>query len=252
MTQHLPIEQLSAYLDGDVEDRARIDAHLSSCAHCRETLAALRATLVELRDLEEEMPGEQDSWALRSAIAAARARDTRRYPRIAMAAASVAAVVVGIAFAASGRHTASKSNVPGGALGGAVASASLPNDFDEKSAQALLASAATGPVVVSNEFSADTAGNATSAGSAPQTARQGGAVATPAPQPLHMRSLRSCQAQVAPSSGGLVEQLSARFKGAQAYFFIFAVPADNPVRLELWVTSPACDVLYFAQRTVKR
>lgn len=49
--EHLTIEQLSAYLDRQITspEQASFDAHLASCAQCRDALAELRATVLLLR-----------------------------------------------------------------------------------------------------------------------------------------------------------------------------------------------------------
>lgn len=50
---HLHIEQLSAYLDGQVrpDERRRIEAHLAACEACRRELAGLRQTVALVRAL---------------------------------------------------------------------------------------------------------------------------------------------------------------------------------------------------------
>jgi hypothetical protein len=55
---HLTLEQLTAYLDGDVTtgERDRLDEHLRSCGECRRELASLRATVVLLRSLPTYRP----------------------------------------------------------------------------------------------------------------------------------------------------------------------------------------------------
>src|SRR2546425_456149 len=72
MTPHGELDQLSAYLDGELDpsDRAHLEAHLPTCAECRTTIDALRATVADLAALPDPEPSEQDSWALRAAIAA--------------------------------------------------------------------------------------------------------------------------------------------------------------------------------------
>ncbi len=49
--EHLTNEQLSAYLDRQItpQEQASFDAHLASCAQCRDALAELRATVLLLR-----------------------------------------------------------------------------------------------------------------------------------------------------------------------------------------------------------
>lgn len=53
---HIPIEQLSAYLDQQLtpEEQATVDAHLRSCEQCRLALADLRATVALVRALPQE------------------------------------------------------------------------------------------------------------------------------------------------------------------------------------------------------
>jgi hypothetical protein len=99
MSPHDELDLLSPYLDGelDASDRERLDAHVTSCAECRTTMAGLLATLADLRTLPEPAPTPQDSWALRAAIRRARS-PMRRWQRVSWAAGAVAAAA--IAFAA--------------------------------------------------------------------------------------------------------------------------------------------------------
>src|SRR5438046_299921 len=48
MNAHDELDNLSAYLDGELNqaERARLDAHLPGCAECRTTLDALHATAI--------------------------------------------------------------------------------------------------------------------------------------------------------------------------------------------------------------
>ena len=56
--QHIATDDLSAYLDGEVDERLRpaIDDHLSTCAPCRAELAELRATVRLLHALPVPAP----------------------------------------------------------------------------------------------------------------------------------------------------------------------------------------------------
>jgi len=56
-------ERLSEYVDGDLNDRDReaIEAHLPTCATCRETVAELRELLSQARALEPSPPAV-DLW----------------------------------------------------------------------------------------------------------------------------------------------------------------------------------------------
>ena len=60
---------MTGYLDGALTapDRARLEAHLTDCPHCREYLAQLRATIdtlgrVEPDDLPQEALDELVGW----------------------------------------------------------------------------------------------------------------------------------------------------------------------------------------------
>ena len=63
-------ERLSEYVDGDLNDRDReaLEAHLPTCATCRETVAELRDLLSQAHALEPSPPGRtvgtglNDGW----------------------------------------------------------------------------------------------------------------------------------------------------------------------------------------------
>src|SRR5919197_6434579 len=97
MSPHPELEQLSAYLDDELDAAARsaLEAHVTSCAECRTTLDALRSTIADLATLPAVAPTEQDSWALRAAIASARA-PSKRWQRAAWAAGAVAAAAIAV------------------------------------------------------------------------------------------------------------------------------------------------------------
>jgi anti-sigma factor RsiW len=63
MTQHLDLE-LSAYLDGDLDQAARaaVEQHLAACAACRETLEGLRRVMRRAGSLDDRPP-TADLWA---------------------------------------------------------------------------------------------------------------------------------------------------------------------------------------------
>jgi hypothetical protein len=50
---HLTDEQLNEYLDGEIQDRAQIELHLSACANCAAHLTALQALFDEIESLPE-------------------------------------------------------------------------------------------------------------------------------------------------------------------------------------------------------
>jgi Putative zinc-finger len=57
-------DRLSEYLDGDLAEAetAELEAHLDTCAACRETLAGLRRIVVRARSLEDRPPS-RDLWS---------------------------------------------------------------------------------------------------------------------------------------------------------------------------------------------
>ena len=50
---HLTEEELNEYLDNEIQDRAPIELHLSSCAECAARLATLQALFAEIESLPE-------------------------------------------------------------------------------------------------------------------------------------------------------------------------------------------------------
>ena len=50
---HLTEEELNEYLDNEIQDRARIEMHLSSCSKCAARLSALQALFTEIESLPE-------------------------------------------------------------------------------------------------------------------------------------------------------------------------------------------------------
>ena len=62
---HLTEEDLVLYRDGEAPDTGAVQAHLSTCAHCRETLATLDRLFATL-DVPVPEPGpayEREMWA---------------------------------------------------------------------------------------------------------------------------------------------------------------------------------------------
>ena len=50
---HLTEEELNEYLDNEIQDRQRVELHLSACEECAATLAALKALFTEIESLPE-------------------------------------------------------------------------------------------------------------------------------------------------------------------------------------------------------
>ncbi len=118
-------EELSAYLDGELDDAARagLEAHVEDCAACREVLEELRAVRQALRDLPREPAprsfalGEADlrtapaPWAM-----GAFARAAPLLSGVATAAVVVFGVLVGIDLAGPASQGAADKNVAPAAL----------------------------------------------------------------------------------------------------------------------------------------
>ncbi len=90
-------EQLSAWLDGELAEaeRARVAAHLDSCAACRRELAQLTALNAALAELAAPVPSGLAERVL------ARVQPSRRYwwQNLALAASLVMGIVLGGALA---------------------------------------------------------------------------------------------------------------------------------------------------------
>jgi hypothetical protein len=253
MPAHSELDQLSAYIDGELDavERAQVDAHLPSCAECRTTLDALRATLTDLAMLPEPAPSEQDSWAIRSAISRSRA-PAKRWQRAAWAVGTVAAGVVAfVAFTqgtssnnggtldalSKGRNTASEN----------VAVNTVAGDFDPLSAQSRL-------LFVSNKVrdAAMPEPYAAVEGTPDQQAApaSGGAAFQAfalSREKVPTAAIARCVAAVTRSATEALTPLQyelVTFEKKPAFFLFFSTAE----RVELWVvTRDRCEVLYFGQ-----
>lgn len=256
MPAHPELDQLSAYLDGELDaaGRTAVDAHIPSCAECRTTLDALRATIADLATLPEPAPTEQDSWALRSAIARAKT-PSKRWQRVAWAAGTVAAGV--IAFVAITQGTSNKSGDLEAATGGRNAAGStvpittLAGNLNPQAAQARLL-AISGKVADARAPQAQFAPSAAASDNRQEVANlsAGGAAyaVTPVdPAAAPNAALDRCAAVVKRTTQELLTPRAyelVTFESKPAFFLFFSTPD----RIELWVvTRDRCEVLYFAQ-----
>jgi putative zinc finger protein len=248
MMQHTELEQLSAYIDGELTaaERAGLEAHLPGCDECRASLDALRMTLADLRTLPEETPSEQDSWALRTAIARAR-KPSKRWQRYVVAAGSVAAVA--IAFVAFVNRPGSEQNLTANAPDAGPRLIAVNENFDSVSAQSHLLvlvgkvsspEAVQAPVLTDQkETFGPTAGGAGAVRREAVTADDS-----------YSDSLERCVQAVRASTQNYLEPFRyelARFEEKPAYFLVFRVEE----RYELWVMSAdgnkPCETLFFSQ-----
>jgi hypothetical protein len=246
MKPHEELEALSPYLDGELDSvgRAAVEAHLPTCAECRHTLSALRAAAADLALLPEPRPSERDSWALRAAIARARA-PRGRLLQAAAAVGSVAAVLVG--FIAFGGSRLEPDQVVAGALGSASQLVVEVSDaaFDADSARELMLTVSTSSLT--GAPAEDTAGGQSEAFAemAPRSARSA------ADDEDFAGAVAVCEQQEvlegAPEPYAAERYLIATFGGERAMFLIYAV-GDPPTRRELWVMSLGeCSVLHWEQ-----
>jgi hypothetical protein len=248
MNPHDEFDLLSAYVDGELDaaERARVDAHLPACSDCRATLDALRATVTELRALEDPIPSAQDSWALRGVVARARS-DRSRTGRWTVAAAGVAASVIAI--------VALVLNSGGG--GGNVRSR-LPGVTE--AARDQTASAAV-QILAGGTYTAKTVRSELLGGDL-QPASKGDVTAPQAASGTRGFSNQNVSQQIARCEtltfkGETTTRRALRYvvgdwsdKGrtTPAFFLIYDVPAAKPDHAELWVVNrETCVTLYFAQ-----
>lgn len=249
MMQHTELDLLSAYVDGELDDaeRARVKSHLPTCAECRGTLDALLLTLADLKTLPDEAPAEQDSWALRAAIARAR-KPAGRWQRYVVAAGSVAAVAIAfVAFMNVGGRQASKNSTAAGALG----LVTVNENFDKFSAQThllVLAGKVPSPEAVTAAPDLDTAGASGNRDGtfAPTSKVQGFAALSDASS----GDLDRCVEVVRSSTQNYLKPFRyelARFEDRPAFFLVF----QTEDRYELWVMSAdpkkPCETLFFSQ-----
>jgi len=255
MSSHPELEQLSAYLDAELDatDHTALEAHLPACAECRSILAALRATIADLGELPEAAPTEQDSWALRSAISRART-PVKRWQRAAWAAGAVAAAaiaVVAIVQPGGGRQNAELASGGAEGAGAPAANAGLivydAGAFTAGSAQAklLVVSGKTGEGQVQDASAPSPTEKVARplAGSATTSDRYARAAGTTDAT----KEIDRCVAQIKKSTQEYlrpVEYDVGTFESKPAFLLFFQVES----RFELWVVErPSCTTLYFAQ-----
>jgi len=70
MSHDLRHEDLSAYLDGELDEarRGQIEHHLESCPECRETLSAYRLDSTRLRATKEDLLAESFVYSVRARV----------------------------------------------------------------------------------------------------------------------------------------------------------------------------------------
>ena len=238
MSTHPDPGQLSAYVDGELTGTVRddLEQHLTGCSDCSATVRALRATLADMRALPAPVPSEQESWALRAAIAKARKRPAERYRRFVFAAGGVAAVAaaiaVGVTFS-SNPHKTTAANSP--AIPPQAATVAPPQieiastNFTAESARTLLTTAryATGGFV----------GTAPTPAGSTQGALLGRQLSN-TDRNRYAPQIARCEGVVL-SSGSRgatpLEYVIAKYQGTPAFFLIYSVVVGGKTKTEMWV-----------------
>jgi hypothetical protein len=259
MSQHDELDLLSAYLDGELDgaERARVDAHLPGCAECRDTLTALRDTVADLKTLPEAVPSEQDSWALRSAIARAR-KPSKTWQRVLFASGAVAAALVAI-IAVTHQGSTNGHGTLASAADGAVPLYGDGQNFDALGAHNYFLSIIGVPAPTGAQVPAALPASGAARNSNSAAPKQGveefstfdTALSSTVPiDSTTRRQLDRCVRIVRAQTQELLTPFRyeiSSYNSTPAFFLIFRATA----RYEFWVmsrsTAHVCDVLYFAQ-----
>ena len=244
MSAHSELDQLSAYLDGELDaaERAHVEAHLPTCAECRTTLDSLRATIADLATLPEPAPSEQDSWAIRSAISRSRA-PAKRWQRAAWAAGAVAAGVVAFVVFT---HSPVKNNGGGFEAASKASTTSAENvPVNTVQSRLLVVSRKVSDAGIPTTYAAPAGAPAQQA--APLSGGQAFDANALSRESVPTAAIDRCVAAVPPSATEALTPLQyelVTFEKKPAFFLFFSTPE----RVELWVvTRDRCEVLYFAQ-----
>lgn len=237
-----PYEQLADLLDGtlDADARARVDAHLATCAACREDLRAAAAG----RDAARALPAAEPPAGLRDRIVQAAGRGDagasgaprwHRWAGVAAAAALVAVVALSLPEVGGDGPSddgAGAPAAPEAALDAATADLPAVEVSDRNFEQGDLTALAEDP----DSFRFVTAAPAASG---VQDARPDAAA----------RCVRRAFADQ--PTGALIRLIRARFEGRDAYLAVYLEgpgAGEEPDTAVVWVAAAeGCSVLSFAQ-----
>ena len=257
MSPHDELDLLSSYLDGefDAPERARLDAHMTSCDECRTTLTALQATVADLKTLPEPVPSPQDSWALRAAIRRARS-PMRKWQRLGWASGAVAAAAIAVfAFTLPGDNPAGQFAMTSAEGASAVPIFQSGENLEELDAYGRLLSIAGIQGQRADSAVPTAAPLAGAGGSSGDTTTESKVVVPPTDAQFQSYSADSderaaigrCVDRVRSSTQEFLEPIRyeiATFESDPAYLLFFRT-GD---RYELWVVArSSCEVLYFGQ-----
>lgn len=259
-----PQDLLADHVDGTLpdEERAAVDAHLATCAACREEVRLARAAVAALSTLEDEpVPFGVTGPVLTEAGRRFERRRSALWSRVQWAAGAAAAaalvVVVAISLDLGGRD-ASDDSAAGGvtATTGATAAESAPQET------------MLGGVVALERQDAnyDADGVRSLAGETAQTQRDRAAGATGdgagagqdafvGTVPARVRAcLEAAQAPVADARNQLVRLIEAEYEDAPAYLAVFLQnpgAGQAPDAVVVWVVSKeGCQIVTAVQQAI--
>jgi hypothetical protein len=246
MMDHREQELLSAYFDDELEtsERAVVDAHLPTCAACREMLAAITATMNEVRAIPEPAMPPEHGWALRGAIVRERKRGATRWRWTGAAGAAAASIVAIVVFTVGGGEDSSQVAGPPAGQAATLASGPVPitygGVYDAAGARELLDGTERSRSVEAfgstNEFPAKTeaADSAAEADASADIARC---------EKIVFEGDQAARTPVAYE----VATWSDADRRVPAFFLVYRVEGQGHTH-ELWVVTRAkCETLYFAQ-----
>ena len=255
MSDHNELEQLSAYVDGelDASERAGLEAHVAGCAECTRALDAIRATLTDLATLPVPQLDAGSIAAIDDRIAAeriARRSFTRRrgWTTGAAAAGIVIALVAVVSVLQNGSDKSGSTVRRAESFDAALQDNSATNYTEESLGQAL-ALLSSGATLEGEQVSPAFKGGA-GAGTSDAGATRNAQLYSSFSGDADGR-LSRCAAAVEKADPDLapVRFEVARFKGQEAFVLFYERPRMNPTFAEVWVVRPSdCATLYFAQR----
>jgi anti-sigma factor RsiW len=268
-----PEELLAGFVDGTLgsDERAVVDAHLPTCATCREEVELARTALTALASLEElPVPFGVTGPVLAEAGRRFERRRSAIWGRMQWAAGAAAAaalvLVVALSVDLGGDDDAAEraaAGATGSADGGGAQEESAPTaafgglekqvdvNYDDDGVRGLAVETAV-------ERSTLSAGATAEAGTTGATGATGGAgealdAAFSAPGAA-LECVRTAEAPVDDPKDTLVRLIEAKFKGEPAYFAVFlegpgaGQPAD---RVVVWVVARnGCQILSGVQQTL--
>lgn len=268
MPEHIPDEDLSAYLDDEVgaQLREQIDTHLGSCPTCTQTLTELTLASRALASLPEITVGPDAHRSIRQAVLERSASRPRRWARWALAG-STAALLFGAAGFALLRQASP--TVKDSEVATAFASRSFDSDAELREAvsKSPVVKQAVGAYKVADvgasqqDQVAALSGPQVAGGAEPESADDS---STAAATSLAQRStkagapadLASCMRRVISTQPYPIMPIVAdpvTFRGESSWLFVFAWTPFNEDerrldRLQLWVVARSdCRTLNFSQ-----